>query len=211
MTVKFIDSINSTQDFLIKSVKDGSVTPPFMIVARMQTQGVGSRGNEWQGLVGNLFMSFCIDKEFLPNDIPSNSLSIYFTMIMREILRVAGSNVWVKWPNDFYVDETKIGGTITSKLGDVYICGIGLNLIQAPENAGILDINLSITDIVDKYVKCLYEKMSWKEIFSKFAFDFEKSKAFFTHRFDKKISLNDAILLEDGSLFVNNERIFSMR
>jgi biotin--[acetyl-coA-carboxylase] ligase len=211
MTVKFIDSINSTQDFLIKSVKEGSIIPPFALVAAMQTNGIGSRGNEWEGLEGNLFMSFCIANSALPDDVCENSLSIYFAGIMCEVLRNFGSQVWLKWPNDFYVNDMKIGGTITSKVGEIYICGLGLNLVKAPKNAGILDVNLDIKQVVSSFILYLEQKPSWKQIFTKFAIDFEKSRLFSTHKKNKTFSLADAKLLDDGSLLVGNERIFSLR
>ena len=132
-------------------------------------------------------------------------------MIMREVLRSAGSNVWVKWPNDFYINESKIGGTLTSKVGEIYVCGIGLNIVRAPKNAGTLDINITIPSIVDAYSDLLESKPSWEFIFGKFKEEFYKSKAFRIHGASEKVSLLGAILLDDGSLSVNGERIFSLR
>ena len=34
----------------------------------------------------------------------------------------------IKWPNDFYIDDKKIGGTITNLSGKYVYCGIGTNL-----------------------------------------------------------------------------------
>ena len=211
MDIKFVDVAASTQEALINLVKNGDVRPPFMLVASRQTDGIGSRGNEWKSLDGNLFASFCIGKDALPGDIFENSLSIYFSMIMREVLRSAGSNAWVKWPNDFYINERKIGGTLTSKVGEIYVCGIGLNIVRAPKNAGTLDINITIPSIVGAYSDLLESKPSWKFIFGKFKEEFYKSKTFRTHGANEKVSLSGAILLDDGSLSVNGERIFSLR
>ena len=60
--------------------------------------------------------------------LPIQSSSIYFSFILNEIISNQGSSIWLKWPNDFYVDDKKIGGTITNFSNNCYYCGIGLNL-----------------------------------------------------------------------------------
>ena len=60
MRVEFVDSIPSTQEFLVSAVREGRITPPFALAAKEQTQGIGSRNNTWSGLEGNLFFSFCM-------------------------------------------------------------------------------------------------------------------------------------------------------
>lgn len=211
MVVEFVDTIPSTQEFLCESVRFGAIKPPFMLVANEQSKGVGSRNNEWQGFRGNLFISFCVDKNFLPSDLHEASISIYFSMIMRELLASKGSKIWIKWPNDFYVEDKKIGGTITSKISEVYICGMGLNLIAAPKNAGILDIEISQNDLVCGFCELLEKKILWKQIFSKFRLDFQKSKKFITHIDGKEISLQDAEICDDGAILVNKKRVYSLR
>lgn len=211
MTVEFVDGIASTQEFLCENVRSGAIRPPFTIVAAEQTKGIGSRGNEWQGMSGNLFMSFCVDKSALPNDLNEASISIYFSMIMRENLALKGSKIWVKWPNDFYIDDKKIGGTITSKISEIYICGIGLNLKNSPKNAGVLDIDINPNDVVWGFLELLEKKILWKQIFSKFKLDFQKSKRFITHVGGEKISLEDAEICDDGAILVNEKRVYSLR
>ncbi|MDO5046420.1 biotin--[acetyl-CoA-carboxylase] ligase [Campylobacter sp.] len=211
MIVEFIDTIPSTQEFLCDSVRKGVIKPPFMIVASEQSSGIGSRNNDWQGFRGNLFLSFCVDKNFLPNDLHEASISIYFSMIMREVLALKGSKIWIKWPNDFYIDDKKIGGTITSKISEIYICGIGLNLVAAPKNAGILDIQIGINELVWGFAELLEKKILWKQIFSKFRLDFQKSKKFITHIGGSEISLESAEICDDGAILVNEKRVYSLR
>lgn len=211
MVVEFVDTIASTQEFLCENVKLGAIKPPFMIVAKEQNRGIGSRDNGWEGFRGNLFMSFCVAEESLPKDLHGASVSIYFSMLMREILALKGSKVWVKWPNDFYVGEKKIGGTITAKISKNYICGIGLNLVAAPKNAGVLDVKTTADELVWEFVQLLEKKILWKLIFSKFRLDFQKSKQFITHIQGEEISLEDAEICEDGAILVNQKRVYSLR
>ena len=211
LTVEFVDSVGSTQEVLCEGVRNMTIDPPFMLVAKEQTNGIGSRGNSWQGLKGNLFLSFCMDEDSLPKDLPSASASIYFSMIMKEILSLKGSKIWVKWPNDFYMDDKKIGGTITTKINKIYICGMGINLQNAPENAGVLDINIAANDVVWDFVQMLEKKILWKQTFSKFRIDFQKSKKFITHIGTQAVSLEGAHLCDDGAILLNEKKVYSLR
>lgn len=209
--MEFVDSIGSTQEFLCENVRSKAIKPPFAIVAKEQTGGIGSRGSRWEGMSGNLFFSFCVDKNFLPHDLNEASISIYFSMLMKEILVAKGSKIWVKWPNDFYIDERKVGGTITSKISEIYICGIGLNLQNSPENADVLDIDAKADDVVWAFLELLEKKILWKQIFSKFKLDFQKSKRFITHIGNEEISLKNAEICDDGAILVNEKRVYSLR
>ncbi|MFW3328905.1 biotin--[acetyl-CoA-carboxylase] ligase, partial [Aliarcobacter butzleri] len=55
------------------------------------------------------------------------------------------------------------------------------------------------------------KKISWKQIFSDFKIEFEKSKKFQTTIDNQKISLESAILNDDGSIQINNKKVFSLR
>ena len=211
MRIEFVDSIPSTQEFLAAAVREGRITPPFALAAKEQTQGIGSRNNTWSGLKGNLFFSFCMSETALSGDLRGESASIYFSMIMRETLAARGSRIWLKWPNDFYVGDKKIGGTLTTRVGEIYVCGMGINLKNAPQNAGILDIEVSPSVAVGEFCKRLQAAPSWAEIFKKFEIEFEKSREFITHFEGEEILLKEAKLLPDGSLEVDGRRVFSLR
>ena len=211
MQVEFVEQMPSTQEFLVNAVREGRITPPFALAAKEQTQGIGSRNNTWSGLKGNLFFSFCMSETALSGDLRGESASIYFSMIMREMLAARGSRIWLKWPNDFYVGDKKIGGTLTTRVGEIYVCGMGINLKNAPQNAGILDIEVSPSVAVGEFCKRLQTAPSWTEIFKKFEIEFEKSREFITHFEGEEISLKEAKLLPDGSLEVDGRRVFSLR
>ena len=211
MRIEFADSVPSTQKVLVEGLRNGEIQPPFALVAKEQTQGVGSRNNTWSGLEGNLFFSFCMSETALPGDLKGESASIYFSMIMCEVLAARGSKIWLKWPNDFYVGDKKIGGTLTTRVGEIYVCGMGINLKNAPQNAGILDIEVSPSVAVGEFCKRLQAAPSWAEIFKKFEIEFEKSREFITHFEGEEILLKEAKLLPDGSLEVDGRRVFSLR
>lgn len=211
MEIEYICECQSTQTKLIEDIKSFKKYPPCAIVADCQSDGIGSRANSWQSPKGNLYLSFAIDAKDLPSDLEPASASIYFAYILVLALREKGSKLWLKWPNDIYLGEHKIAGIITTKIKSIYVCGIGLNSKSAPSFAKCLDIELSRDFILDLYFKSLNAKPQWKQIFSKYLIEFELSKNFCVHIDEKPVSLSGATLQSDGSIIINNKRVYSAR
>ncbi len=214
LEIVYHDSLPSTHRFLEEGLRGKKLIPPLAIVSERQTEGVGSRGNVWKGLEGNLFLSFCLSRGRLPSDLPQASTSIYFSSIMIAVLREFGSHVWLKWPNDFYLKDKKIGGTITSLIsGESVLCSMGINLKNAPEDFEIIDVNIEKNVLIEKYFLKLKQVIFWKDIFRQYEIEFEKSRSFFytDSLSGRKVSLRKASLLEDGSIMIENRRIYSLR
>ncbi len=211
MEILWLDSCESTQLELIDKITKKEVLPPVALITACQKSGVGSRGNRWIGIDGNLFLSFAVSKNDLPADLPLHSASIYFSYILKEILAKKGSKIWLKWPNDFFVGNKKAGGCVTNIVGEVLICGIGLNIVAAPRGYGKLDIVAEPFELGCRFLEEVEKKISWKQIFSKYKLEFHLSKSFvFNHEGETK-DLKDAELSEDGSVIINGKRIYSLR
>ena len=211
LKIHYLKSVDSTQTYLKELLKTKKELAPVAVYTSHQTNGLGSRDNTWQGLEGNFFLSFAIDKKELPSDLQLESASIYFSFLLEEVLKEEGSKVWIKWPNDFYVDTFKIGGMITNLVEGTLVCGVGINLVQSPKGFANLDIEVDPRLILEKYFKNIKNKVLWKQVFSKYKLEFYKNKKFSTHKNNLKISLAGAILQEDGSVIINGERIHSLR
>jgi BirA family biotin operon repressor/biotin-[acetyl-CoA-carboxylase] ligase len=212
LKITYLDSIDSTQLYLKNLLKkDKDIQLPYAIVADMQTNGIGSRDNLWRGFKGNLFLSFAISVDELPQDLKLESASIYFAYLLKETLNELNSDVWLKWPNDFYIEDMKIGGMITNMVDNVLICGVGLNLLSSPDGFTILDIKISKNKLLKQYFKKIEKKISWKQVFSKYELEFYRNRNFFTHSSGLKISLAEAQLQSDGSIVCDGERIYSLR
>ena len=211
LKILYLKTVPSTQIYLKNLLKEKQVQTPIAIVSEIQTDGIGSRNNTWLGLEGNLFLSFAIPLNNLPKDLKIESSSIYFAYILKETLSCLGSKVWLKWPNDFYIEEFKIGGMITGIVDDIILCGVGLNMVDSPDQFATLDINISKEVLLKKYFENIKESFSWKQVFSKYKLEFYKNKSHFTHNNNFKISLENAILCSDGSIKSNGERIYSLR
>ena len=211
MQILYLKKIGSTQNYLKELVRTKEVKLPFAVVSDAQTEGIGSRENRWNSLEGNLFLSFAIELKELPNDLKLESASIYFAYMLKTILKELNSQVWIKWPNDFYIEDKKIGGLITNVVDNILICGLGLNLSTQPEGFEKLDIEVDREDLLKKYFAKIEKKVLWKQVFSKYQLEFDKNKNFFTHNKSLRISLEDATLQSDGSIERNGERIYSLR
>lgn len=106
-----------------------------------QTAGRGQRGNSWEAEPGkNVTMSMLITFDRLPaaqQFIISQIISLTIVDLLREYLapEVSAERVMVKWPNDIYVDDSKIAGilienTVCGPCVAHSIIGIGLNVNQ---------------------------------------------------------------------------------
>lgn len=211
MKIIRLNEVDSTQKYLKEYISNNKYEVPLCVTAKIQRAGMGSRGNSWIGKEGNLFFSFVLKKESLPPDLPLQSASIYFTFILKDILEKKGSKLFLKWPNDFYMNDKKIGGAITSVSKDLLFCGIGLNLLEVDDSFGKLDIKIDIDEILELYFKEIEKKSSWKQIFSLFKIEFKHSKKFQATIDDVKVSLEKAILNSDGSIQIENKKVFSLR
>ena len=211
MEIHWFESLDSTQSYLIDALKAGTFSAPVCVGTDIQTNGRGSRGNSWIGVSGNLFISVAIKREILPEDLKLESSSIYFAFLMKELIASQGSKLWLKWPNDFYLEEKKIGGVITNLVGETLICGIGINIVSAPSDFGKMDIAATPYELTKAYGNLFKNLPTWKQIFSKYKIEFENSRDFFTHNNNEKVALQNAVLLEDGSLLCDGQRIFSLR
>ncbi len=211
MEIQWFKHLPSTHKYLTKMIKDSLIKPPKAVAVDFQSDGVGSRGSKWEGDEGNLYLSFCVKEKHLPKDLKLESISIYFSYLLKEVLYELGSTIWIKWPNDFYIKNSKIGGVITTKIEDTIIGSIGLNILHAPEQFGTLDIQITPQKLSKLFLEKLSKKISWKNVFSKYKVEFQNSLGFTFHLDGKKKSLADAKLLEDGSIEIENKRVYSLR
>ncbi|EFC8623061.1 biotin--[acetyl-CoA-carboxylase] ligase [Campylobacter upsaliensis] len=211
MQIICIEKIASTQLFLCEQIRKDEIKQNTAIYALEQTSGVGSRDNAWISSKGNLHLSFCLREEDLPSDLPLASVSIYFAYLLKDLLTQKGSQIWLKWSNDLYLNDKKVGGVMSHKIGEFVVCGMGLNLKFAPQNAALCDVEIEIKELVEEFIKVLEKKFLWKQIFSKYVLEFEKSKKFSVHYEGKLYALEDALLYEDGSILLANKRVYSLR
>ena len=126
MEILSFDTLDSTQAYMLDKLHTGEIDAATAGISAEQTHGVGSRENSWEGGRGNFFASVALKCEDLPKDLPAASASIYFAFLMKKALLRSGLEVWLKWPNDLYKAEKKVGGVITKKLSHFVVVGMAL-------------------------------------------------------------------------------------
>jgi BirA family biotin operon repressor/biotin-[acetyl-CoA-carboxylase] ligase len=201
----------STQKYLTEQIKQKILQDPIAVITEEQSAGVGSRDNKWSGGEGNFFASVAIPLDKLPTDLALSSASIYFSYIMKQTLVELGENIWLKWPNDFYKNDEKVGGTITQKVNNTLVCGIGLNLKKSQNGYSALQSDICPKILLEKYLERLEKFPKWKQIFSEFEIEFELSRKFSVHIESYQTSLGDAQLCNDGSLIIGGKKVYSLR
>jgi len=76
LEILYFDELKSVTRGIPEKIANKTLSPPITIMAKRQTNGIGSRDNLWEGGVGNLFFSFALNLGDLPQDLPLNSASI---------------------------------------------------------------------------------------------------------------------------------------
>ena len=211
MEILSFETLGSTQQYLIEAIRSRSIMHAAAVIAAEQTEGIGSRDNIWDGGRGNFFASIALASEDLPEDLPTASISIYMAFLMQKALRKVGAKVWLKWPNDLYREEEKVGGIITKKLSDFVVAGIGVNLKKNQNGYSSLDTDIPPLILLNIFLEEVKKKPKWKEVFSQYKIEFDLSKSYVTHHNGRIIEMKNAILCEDGSLDIDGGKVYSLR
>ncbi len=204
--VEIYDSLSSTQTLLLERAQAS-----LCLVARHQSHGIGSRGNIWESVKEGMYFSLALKQEDLPRDLALQSASIYFGFYFKEVINELGGEVWLKWPNDIYRGDKKVGGVMVSIKSGIIVCGIGINFFSPDSAFGALGKRLDELEILDKFFKKIKKATLWKEIFSKYKIEFHKNFGFSFHYQNRIIEFRDTTLLEDGALLVGCQKIYSSR
>ena len=211
MEIVSLREVDSTQKYLIDKLKSNALHAPVALIAQKQSAGVGSRENVWVSSEGDFLLSLALERHTLPKDLPLGSSALYFAYIIKETLRQYLPDIWLKWPNDIYYQKSKVGGVVTQKVGEVLVCGVGINLQSNCGGFESLTLDLEPRILLDAYLEKLAQKPTWKQIFIKFKLEFNNNKEISAHVLGEKMSLKDASLNDDGSLTINKKRIYSLR
>lgn len=129
--------VKSTNDLAMKHISDGNALEGDVFVADWQELGRGHASNVWESEPGkNLLCSFILKPLHLS---PANQfiltqlVSLGVLAIIRQFL--PNDICSVKWPNDLYVNDEKVGGILFQNLIrgqqiDYSVAGLGVNVNQ---------------------------------------------------------------------------------
>jgi BirA family transcriptional regulator, biotin operon repressor / biotin---[acetyl-CoA-carboxylase] ligase len=115
------DTVESTQASAKKLLADGK-KPPFIVVAQVQTNGVGRFGRKWSSPQGGIYMTLVHPKP------PVAQISLALSVALSDAIKKATDfKTTVKWPNDLLLNGKKVAGILCEIVGDNMLCGIGVN------------------------------------------------------------------------------------
>lgn len=126
--ITHLESIDSTMNWARSRVQAGAPEGT-IIIADTQTGGRGRRGNEWQSPTGNLYMTFIV----MPDEEQMRALPFLCALAVHKSLN--HPDVTLKWPNDILYQGRKLGGVLIEREGKAALCGIGVNIVSAPEGS----------------------------------------------------------------------------
>ncbi|MDF1700704.1 MAG: biotin--[acetyl-CoA-carboxylase] ligase [Planctomycetota bacterium] len=120
--------LGSTND----AAAEGGYGPHTVVVADEQTGGRGREGRHFASPAGGLYASLLLDVP--AEDMPAGAVALVALAGAEAIEAVTGAQAAIKWPNDLWLAERKVGGILLERRGQqaCVIAGIGINVTHVP-------------------------------------------------------------------------------
>ncbi len=140
--------IDSTNRYLMQAPQQ--LTGAMICLAESQRQGRGRRGRQWiSPFASNIYLSLKWHYSNGPMLLSGLSLALGVA-VMRVLSGYGCEDIGLKWPNDIYWRDRKLGGILVELTGDVsgpcdVVAGLGLN-VSMPKDADS-DIEQPWTDL----------------------------------------------------------------
>ncbi|WP_420208676.1 biotin--[acetyl-CoA-carboxylase] ligase [Candidatus Electronema sp. JC] len=110
-----------------------------VVHADQQSGGRGRGGKQFCSPPGGLYFSLILRPELEPADLPLLTLAAGVGLAAG-LHKAAGVQPLLKWPNDLYLAERKLGGILTESgplragLPEFVVIGVGINVAALPED-----------------------------------------------------------------------------
>ena len=183
----YLEKVDSTNNFasqLIKNKKekyeslDGTV-----ILAETQEKGRGRLERTWLSPSGGLWFTMILRTELKEKELPEVTLIAAYSVASVLDGRY-GIKTIIKWPNDIYYRQSKLGGILTEvekvDRSIFLIIGIGINAnLDAVDIAPLIKESTSIKIISGKDIER-------EQLLSKILLDFEKNYGYYSRTKDFK-------------------------
>ena len=131
-----LDTVDSTNNYAMQLIRGESAVNGVAVLAQHQTSGKGQRGKIWKDEAGeSLNCSLIIETERY--DIKNHFHLIALTVIaIRKVVEATTHHpVHIKWPNDIYIGDRKVGGILIESVTrgkelKQAVIGFGINVNQ---------------------------------------------------------------------------------
>lgn len=136
-----LDNVDSTNNLALRLLKDRSenikIPDGTLVLAETQEKGRGRLEKPWLSPPGGLWLTLILKTGLEEKKLPEITLITAYS-VAYILNRECDIKVSIKWPNDLYYKEAKLGGILTEaeKInGEIYlIIGTGINVNFATEN-----------------------------------------------------------------------------
>jgi len=162
---------HSTNDIAAEIIQSGNnVFEGMVIITDNQTAGRGQRGNVWEASVGeNLTFSLILKPNFLKAS-EQFKLNVAVSLGVLDCLsEYIDDDLKVKWSNDIYFQNQKMGGILIENTLQGYqigfsVIGIGLNINQAQfpvpnatslRNVTTNPLKYDLSDLLSELLACI--------------------------------------------------------
>ncbi len=213
------EELESTNDYLIKFANPNEYC---LCIAESQTKGRGRNLKRWQSpKYENIYMSLSFStKHELRN---FSSFSLVSAIAVHNVLLRQNIFTEIKWPNDIYLNNKKMGGilveTLTRDKENLIVVGIGLNIfmennteIERDWTSLKLEFGNIIIDRNEIISEIANEVLILKSNFEKKGFnDFVKDFNRLNFLKDKKVFLSNLINKEGTALDINSDGSLNVR
>ena len=172
------ETLKSTNEYL-KNKND--IEQWDTVIAEVQTDGRGRRGNKWESPKGAALFSFALrEDEYLTEKDYSLLPLIAGRALVEAMKNIEDLDYKFKWPNDIYVYDKKLSGILIEKVNNFYIIGMGINVnnIEFGENINgislktITEKEYEIEEVIDMAIMIFkktwarYVRGQWERLLS---------------------------------------------
>lgn len=208
-TVEVVPQIDSTNTELMRRARSAPLDP-VLLVAEQQTAGRGRLGRGWHSQPGQS-LTFSLGLMLAPRDWSGLSLAVGVSLAEQ-----LHADVRLKWPNDLWLHERKLGGILVETAGQhdaggsarAVVIGVGVNIarpaatavqqtaagaLPAMAPAGLAEVEMGVTaaEVLERVAPALVADVQRFEA---------EGFAAFGARFAARDALKDrAVVLSDGT------------
>ena len=176
--IEYYKTIESTSVYA-KQIAEDSKNNGKIIIAEMQTNGIGTKGSSWYTGIDNIAMTIILNPKCKVLELEGLTLEMA-SIIKESIKELYNIELKIKKPNDLLLNNKKISGILiqTTVIGQkikYVLIGIGFNVNEINFNEDTKDIATSLKreykeldfnreDIIIKIIGKLEKYLSQKEI-----------------------------------------------
>lgn len=119
----YLESVDSTNNYLKRLIKENTLENGLAVMAKSQSSGRGRLGRTWLSGEGTLCMSIAIKNKY------SEGFTLLAALAVYEGLKVfLDLPLEIKWPNDIISVNKKLAGILCERVNEYTVIGVGINI-----------------------------------------------------------------------------------